>query len=87
MAKTKEEVAVIPSEYFRWRAGVQFIESFQERTSALRFARRHGYNLVVECDEGNGPQYEVLKDASLPSRPAGGFTLMDALNALISLPR
>lgn len=87
MAKANESIAVIPSRYFRWQAGVQFIESFPKRTEALRYARHHGYNLVVEYSGVNGPRFDVLSDPCLPSIPGSGSSFMHAWNALVSLPR
>ncbi len=55
-------IAVIPSENFRWRARVQFQDSFRTRDQALNYAFEHGYNLIVEHEEGKGLQYDVLYD-------------------------
>ncbi len=55
-------IAVIPSEHFRWRARVQFQDSFRTRDQALNYAFEHGYNLIVEHEEGKGRQYDVLYD-------------------------
>ena len=65
MLNTNRAIAIIPSEHFRWRARVQFKESFPERAEALNYARRHGYNLIVQGDEANGPQFDVLEDPDL----------------------
>ncbi len=83
MPKTNRQIAVIPREYFRWRARVQFIKSFPKRAEAVRYARQHGYNLVVECDEGNGLQFDVLQDPSLAGRGAVSSGLADTGNALM----
>lgn len=83
MPKANRAVAVIPSAYFRWRARVQYIKSFRKRAEALKYARQHGHNLVVESDEGNGPQFDVLQDFSLTGRVCVSFQLVGAENALI----
>jgi hypothetical protein len=83
MQKANREIAVIPREYFRWRARVQFIKSFAKRAEAVKCARRHGYNLIVECDEGNGLQFDVLQDPGLARKAAVSFGLVETGNALI----
>ncbi|HEX5413354.1 MAG TPA: hypothetical protein VFZ27_15995 [Terriglobia bacterium] len=55
-------LAVIPGEAFRWRPRVQFIESFRTRSSAVNYALKHGYNLVVERNEGTAVLFDVLLD-------------------------
>jgi hypothetical protein len=55
-------IAVIPSEHFHWRARVQFQDSFRTRVEALNYAFEHGCNLIVECEEGKGLQYDVMLD-------------------------
>jgi hypothetical protein len=83
MPKANIEITVIPRDYFRWRARVRFMNSFPTRAEAVRYARRHGYNLVVECDEENGPQFDVLQDPGLARTAAVSFGLVEAENALI----
>lgn len=87
MLRANRVVAVIPSDYFRWRPRVQFRESFTKMAHAIRYARRHGCNLVVECDEGNGPQFDVLDDPWLFRRPAVRSGLADAWKAFVALFR
>lgn len=62
MVEQKSPIAVIPSECFRWRARVQFIESFRTRAAALDYASQHGHNLIVERQEKSNPLYDVLED-------------------------
>jgi hypothetical protein len=62
MMEASRAIAVIPSEHFRWRARVQFQESFRTRDQALNYAFERGYNLIVEHEEGKGLQYDVLYD-------------------------
>lgn len=83
MPKAKRAIAVIPRDYFRWRARVQYIKSFRKRAEALRYARQHGHNLVVESDEGDGPEFDVLQDSGLAGRACVSFQFVGAENALI----
>ncbi len=62
MLEESNAIAIIPSEYFRWVARIQFIESFRTRVAALNFASEHGYNLIVERNEGSSPLFDVLDD-------------------------
>lgn len=62
MLETERPVAIIPSTCFRWRARVQFIETFKTRAAALNFAFQHDYNLVVERGEGDASLFDVLDD-------------------------
>jgi hypothetical protein len=55
-------IAVIPGEYFRWRARVQFVESFQTRADAVSYAFQYGCNLIVERSNDDGPLFDVLQD-------------------------
>lgn len=55
-------LSIIPSESFRWRPRVQFIESFSTRASAIDYAIKHGYNLIVERNEGPATLFDVLLD-------------------------
>lgn len=55
-------IAVIPGEYFRWRARVQFVESFQTRADAVSYAFQYGCNLIVERSNDEGPLFDVLQD-------------------------
>jgi len=55
-------IAVIPGEYFRWRARVQFVESFQTRADAVSYAFQYGCNLIVERSNDEGPVFDVLQD-------------------------
>jgi hypothetical protein len=62
MAGESSPVSIIPSECFRWRPRVQFIDTFQTRKSAIDHALDHGYNLIVERNEGNTSLFDVLLD-------------------------
>ena len=55
-------IALIPGEYFRWRARVQFVESFQTRADAVSYAFQYGCNLIVERNDDDGPLFDVLQD-------------------------
>lgn len=55
-------IAMIPSDCFRWQPRVQFIDSFRTREAALNCAFEHGYNLIVERNEGRGVLFDVLDD-------------------------
>lgn len=55
-------LSIIPSESFRWRPRVQFIESFSTKTSAIDYAIKQGYNLIVERHEGPATLFDVLLD-------------------------
>lgn len=62
MVDADNPIAVIPKEYFRWRARVQFKESFPTRVEAVNYAFQHGCNLIVECDESGVQQFDVMSD-------------------------
>lgn len=62
MSEASRAIAVIPREHFHWRPRVQFQDSFRTRDQALNYAFEHGYNLIVEQEEGKGLQYDVLYD-------------------------
>jgi hypothetical protein len=62
MVEENNAVAIIPGDCFRWRARVQFIESFQTRAAAMDFAFEHGCNLIVERNEGSSQLFDVLED-------------------------
>jgi hypothetical protein len=62
MAGESSPLSIIPSECFRWRPRVQFIDTFQTRKSAIDHALDHGYNLIVERNEGSSPLFDVLLD-------------------------
>ena len=55
-------LSIIPSESFRWRPRVQFIQSFSTRASAIDYAIKQGYNLIVERNEGPATLFDVLLD-------------------------
>lgn len=62
MLEQNSPIAIIPSECFRWRARVHFIESFRTRAAAMDYAFQHGCNLIVERNEGRNSLYDVLQD-------------------------
>ena len=62
MVGERSPLSIIPSECFRWRPKVQFIDTFQTRKSAIDHALDHGYNLIVERNEGSAPLFDVLLD-------------------------
>lgn len=62
MLAENNAITIIPSECFRWRARVQFMETFRTRQAALNFAFQNGCNLIVERNEGRSPIYDVLRD-------------------------
>lgn len=62
MAGTNGALAIIPSDSFRWRPRVQFIESFRTRASAIDYAFQYGYNLIVERNEGSFALFDVMLD-------------------------
>jgi hypothetical protein len=62
MAEENSAIAIIPGDSFRWRARVQFIDSFQTQAAALNFAFEHGHNLIVERNEGSSQLFDVLED-------------------------
>lgn len=55
-------LSIIPGESFHWRPRVQFIDSFSKKRSAIDYAIKHGYNLIVERNEGDGELFDVLLD-------------------------
>src|SRR5574337_1021414 len=55
-------LSIIPSECFRWRPRVQFIESFRTKASAIDYAFKNGYNLIVERNENRTAVFDVLLD-------------------------
>jgi hypothetical protein len=62
MAGESSPLSIIPSECFRWRPRVQFIDTFHTRKSAIDHALDHGYNLIVERNEGSTSLFDVLLD-------------------------
>lgn len=62
MVGTNGALAIIPSDSFRWRPRVQFIESFRTRASAIDYAFQYGYNLIVERNEGSFALFDVMLD-------------------------
>lgn len=62
MPEAPRPIAVIPSDCFRWQPHVQFIDSFRTREAAFNCVLEHGYNLIVERNEGNGALFDVLDD-------------------------
>jgi hypothetical protein len=62
MVEANSAIAIIPSDSFRWRARVQFVESFRTQAAALNFAFEHGHNLIVERNEGSSQLFDVLED-------------------------
>ena len=55
-------LSIIPSESFRWRPRVQFIQSFSTKASAINYAIKQGYNLIVERNDGPATLFDVLLD-------------------------
>ena len=62
MVEENSAISIIPSDCFRWRARVQFVESFRTQAAALNFAFEHGHNLIVERNEGSSQLFDVLED-------------------------
>jgi hypothetical protein len=62
MVEANSAIAIIPSDCFRWRARVQFIESFRTQAAALNYAFEHGHNLIVERNEGSSQLFDVIED-------------------------
>jgi|GEM_PF-2728504 hypothetical protein len=54
-------ISVIPSSNFNWTARIEFKESFTDRDEAIRYASRHGYNLIVRYSKG-GTRFDVMWD-------------------------
>ena len=62
MRADNSAIVIIPSECFRWRARVRFMDSFPTRAAALNYAFQHGCNLIVESNEGGIPLCDVMQD-------------------------
>jgi len=86
MAEEKGAIAIIPGESFRWRARVQFIESFQTRAAALNYAFQHGYNLIVERNEGSSAIFDVMKDPHGACTAGLNLELLKTEDALVEPP-
>ena len=54
-------IAIIPSSHFNWTARIEYKESFLDRDEAIRYASRHGYNLIVKYTKG-GTRFDVMWD-------------------------
>lgn len=76
-------IAVIPGEYFRWRARVQFAESFQTRADAVSYAFQNGCNLIVERNGDDGPLFDVLQDPDRACTSGLNLELIETTDFLI----
>jgi hypothetical protein len=83
MAGEGSPLSIIPSECFRWRPRVQFIDTFQTRKSAIDYAFDHGYNLIVERNEGSTPLFDVLLDPERSCTEGLNLELLQSEDVLV----
>jgi hypothetical protein len=62
MGNTSNTITILQSSRFKWPFQVQYIESLETRDEAIRYAGRHGCNLIVQYSRRTGPQFDVLQD-------------------------
>lgn len=77
-------VAVIPEEYYRKPAGVQFKKPFGKRTDAIRYAEQHGCRVVIACEAEK--RYDVLCDPASTTGPKVRFELVVDRGELVAVP-
>jgi hypothetical protein len=62
MGNASNTITILQSSCFKWPFQVQYIESLETRDEAIRYAGRHGCNLIVQYSRRPGPQFDVLQD-------------------------
>ncbi len=62
MGKSNNTLALVTSSEFKWTAEIQYMETLTNRDEAIRYAGRHGCNLIVKYEKRNGPQFDVMID-------------------------
>lgn len=62
MGNPNRTITILQSSKFNWPFQVQYIESLETRDEAIRYAGRHGCNLIVQYSRRTGPQWDVLQD-------------------------
>jgi hypothetical protein len=62
MVNTNSTIALVTSNEFKWTAEIQYKESLPNRDEAIRYASRHGFNLIVKYDKRSGPLFDVMFD-------------------------
>ncbi|HET7102131.1 MAG TPA: hypothetical protein VFJ52_13340 [Terriglobia bacterium] len=62
MGKSNTTLALVSSSEFKWTAEIQYMESLANRDDAIKYASRHGCNLIVKYEKRNGPQFDVMLD-------------------------
>jgi hypothetical protein len=62
MGNANSTLALLSSSEFKWTAEIQYMESLENRDEAIRYASRHGCNLIVKYEKRNGPQFDVMID-------------------------
>ncbi len=68
MVNPNGKIAVISSSDFDWTAEIQYKETLETLDDAVRYASRHGFNMIVKYNMAAGVHFDVMHDPNL--RPA-----------------
>lgn len=62
MGNANSTLALLTSSEFKWTAEIQYMGTLGNRDEAIRFASKHGCNLIVKYEKRSGPQFDVMLD-------------------------
>lgn len=63
-------ITLVSCTHFKWTCQVQYKQSLPNRDEAIRYASRHGCNLIVQYHKRSGPLFDVMNDPEL-NTPSG----------------
>jgi len=58
-------ITLISCTHFNWTARIQYRKSLSNRNDAIKYATRHGCNLIVQYYRRSGPLFDVMVDPEL----------------------
>ena len=79
MVNPNGKIAVISSSDFDWTAEIQYKESLETRDEAVRYASRHGFNMIVKYNMAAGVHFDVMHDPNLRSASDLGGDAVDVV--------
>lgn len=82
MASSKNLIAVIPWSRFKWTCEAQYKQSLYTREEAIRYASRHGYNVVVEFEKRSGPLFDVFLDPDVDCQSDEDYEIVEVVDVL-----
>ena len=79
MGKSSNTLALVSSSEFKWTAEIQYKESLETLDEAVRYASRHGFNMIVKYNLAAGLHFDVMHDPNLRSASDLGGDAVDTV--------